>query len=87
MKRGLLSETADEDDIGIEHIGTQSIFQEGIFDGIEDAAAEMASVIDDDVLHADGPALDGDFDGLSDDCGPSPVLAESASAEQNGDFD
>ena len=87
LKRGLLSETSDEDEIGIEHIGMDNVSQDGVFDTFGDNAdvepngitddfnpcvAEMASVFDGEVLHAE-PALDGDFDGLSNDCGLSPV--------------
>ena len=32
LKRGLLSETSDEDEISIEHIGMDSVFQDGVFD-------------------------------------------------------
>ena len=90
-----------------------NVFQDGVFDTLGDNAdaeiritddfnpcvAEMASVIDDDVLHAE-PALHGDFDDLQslpDDCAPSPVLAESvelydgedmnAEARHEDDFD
>ena len=41
LKRGLLSETSDEDEIGIEHIGMAGIFQDGVFDGIGDTAADI----------------------------------------------
>ena len=40
LKRCLLSETSDEDEIGIEHIGMDSTFQDGVFDGVGDTAAD-----------------------------------------------
>ena len=75
LERAVESETSDEDEIGMEHIGMASAFQDGVFDTFGDNAdedptgitddfgpcvAEMASVWDGEVLHAE-PALDGDF--------------------------
>ena len=72
-----------------------NVFQDGVFDTFGDNAdeksagitddfrpcvAEMASVSDGEVLHAE-PALDGDFDDLQSmvgECAPSSILAESA---------
>ena len=81
-----------------------SIFQDGVCDGIGDAIAGLQGdfedvgdmVVDgimgdthedfaDDVLHTE-PALDGDFDGVSNDCGPSPVLAEAAEQYKGEDM-
>ena len=75
LERGIESETSDEEEIGIEHIGMESAFQDGVFDTFEDNAdetptgitddfgpcvAEMACVLDDEVLHAE-PPLEDDF--------------------------
>ena len=38
LERGVESETSDEDEIGMEHIGMDSVFQDGVFDPFEDIA-------------------------------------------------
>ena len=78
MQRGVESETSDEEEIGMEHIGIDNVFGGGVFDAFADDGeevvtgitddfgshvAEVAPVFDASVSNAE-PVLERDFDDL-----------------------